>query len=169
MDCVSLEFHWPSPLRKAPRDTVFILVHQGCLPMVQCLYMRCSTDTYLLKLYLYFLFWMGNSNSLRWFLYHSDSLNWQISRCCWITSGSKNQFIFSAHFLWCFQEVCSLYTRTHVTFSKSPISNFRFLGASSLSSFFLPHIVHYWVNTCSWSYRNWTDFLLMQGEQSQNM
>lgn len=137
----------------------------------RCLYVRCSTDIYLLELYLYFSLWMGNSSSLRWFLYHSDSPDWQISRCCQIAPGSKFPFIFSAHFLWCFQQLCSLCTRTHVTSSKGPISSFRFSAASSFPAFFLPHPVHYWVicllDLTLTEIRDLTDFLLMQGDKTK--
>lgn len=153
----------PGPSEKLPE----ILSSLWCIKVAflwfRCLYMECSTDIYLLKLYLDFLFWMDNSSSLRWFLYHSDPPDWQISRCCWIAPGSKHPFILSAHLLSCFQEFCSLYTRTHVTFSKPPppISNFRFSAASSFSSFFLAHPVHYWVNICSWSYSQKFDKFLI--------
>lgn len=160
MDCVSLEFLWSSPLRKAPRDTVFIMVHQGCFLTGQ-VFVHEMFNIYLLELCLDFSFWMDNSSSLGWFVYHKDSPDRQISRCCWIASGSKHPLILSAHLLCYFQEFCSLSTRTHVTFSKGPVSNFRFSAASSFPSLFLPHPVHYWVNICSWSYSQNFDWFLI--------
>lgn len=143
----------PDPSEKLPE----VLTSSWCIKVAflqfRYLYTGYSTGVYLLELYLYFSFWMGNSSSLRWFLYHSDLPDWQISRCYQIASWSKHPFIFSARFLWCLQELFSFYTRTHVASSKGPISNFRFSAASSFPSFFLSHSVHYWVNICSWSYK----------------
>lgn len=89
----------PATSEKLPETLSASWCIKVALLWFRCLYVRCSTDIYLLELYLYFSLWMGNSSSLRWFLYHSDSPDWQISRCCQIAPGSKFPFIFSAHFL----------------------------------------------------------------------
>lgn len=133
------EFLQSSPLKKAPKDTASWCI-QAAFLVGRCLYMRCATDTFLLELYLYFPIWVCTSGSLRWFPYHSDSPDWQISRCCQIPTGSKLPFIISPHFHLCFQQLCSLYARTCFAPARAscPASNFGFLAALSFLPSFPP-------------------------------